>query len=110
MAYDEKLAQRLRSLLASQRDVAEKKMFGGLGFLVRGNMCVSASGRGGMLVRIDPGDSEEALARPHAKLMKMGGRTMNGWIIVGAAGLKNDGDLRGWVNRALAYVKTLPPK
>src|SRR5690242_17594702 len=73
MAYDEKLAQRLRALLAKERDVTEKKMFGGLGFLVRGNMCVSASGKGGMLVRIDPEDSDEALARPHATLMEMGG-------------------------------------
>ena len=110
MAYDEKLAQRLRTLLAKERNVTEKKMFGGLGFLVRGNMCVSASGKGGMLVRIDPKESDEAIARPHATLMEMGGRTMAGWIRVDAAGFKSERQLETWVNRALAYVKTLPAK
>jgi TfoX/Sxy family transcriptional regulator of competence genes len=110
MAYDEKLAQRLRTLLAKERNVAEKKMFGGLGFLVRGNMCVSASGKGGLLVRIDPEDSDEAIARPHASLMEMGGRSMAGWIRVDAAGLKSERQLESWVKRALEYVKTLPAK
>ena len=110
MAYDEKLAQRLRTLLAKERSVTEKKMFGGLGFLVRGNMCVSASGKGGMLVRIDPEESDEAIGRPHATLMEMGGRTMAGWIRVDAAGLETERQLASWVNRSLAYVKTLPAK
>src|SRR5690349_15833803 len=110
MAYDEKLAQRLRALLADERNVTEKKMFGGLGFLVQGNMCVSASGKGGMLVRIDPEESDEAIGRPHARLMEMGGRTMAGWIRVDAAGLKSERQLASWVSRSLAYVKRLPAK
>ena len=110
MPYDEKLAQRIRTLLAKERNVTEKKMFGGLGFLVRGNMCVSASGKGGMLVRIDPEESDKAISRPHATLMKMGGRTMAGWIRVDAAGFKSERQLESWVNRALEYVKTLPAK
>ena len=110
MAYDERLAQRLRTLLAKERKVTEKKMFGGVGFLVRGNMCVSASGKGGMLVRIDPEKSGEAIARPHATLIEMGGRKMAGWIRVDAEGLKSERQLESWVNRALEYVKTLPAK
>ena len=110
MAYDEKLAERLRVLLADERHVTEKKMFGGLAFLVSGNMCVSASRTGGLLVRVDPAESEAALKQPHAALMKMGGRSMSGWIIVGALGLKSDRALRGWVTRALVYAKSLSPK
>jgi TfoX/Sxy family transcriptional regulator of competence genes len=110
MPYDEKLAERLRTLLAKERNVTEKKMFGGIGFIVRGNMCVSASGKGGILVRIDPEESDAAIARPHATLMEMGGRKMAGWIRVDAAGLKSERELESWVRRALEYVKTLPAK
>jgi TfoX/Sxy family transcriptional regulator of competence genes len=110
MAYDEDLANRLRELLADQEAVTEKKMFGGLAFLLHGNMSVSASRNGGLLVRIDPAETDAALARPHVELMAMGGRTMDGWITVAPEGLKTKRELAGWVKRSVAFVKTLPPK
>ena|SRR5581483_9365987 len=111
MAYDEELAQRLRTLLAEQGEATEeKKMFGGLGFLVRGNMSVAASGQGGLLARIGPEDADECLARPGAEPMEMRGRTMTGWIRVSSDALASDNDLGWWVDRSLAYVRTLPPK
>jgi TfoX/Sxy family transcriptional regulator of competence genes len=110
MAYDEDLANRLRELLADEDAVSEKKMFGGLAFLLHGNMTVSASRNGGLLARIDPGETEAALARPHVELMRMGGRTMDGWITVAPDGLKTKRQLAAWVNRSLAYVRTLPAK
>jgi TfoX/Sxy family transcriptional regulator of competence genes len=110
MAYDEDLANRLRELLADEDAVTEKKMFGGLAFLLRGNMSVSASRNGGLLARIDPDDTDAALARPHVTLMEMGGRTMDGWITVAPEGLKTKRELAAWVNRSVAFVKTLPPK
>jgi TfoX/Sxy family transcriptional regulator of competence genes len=110
MPYDKELAQRLRELLADERGITEKKMFGGLAFLVNGNMCVSASGQGGLLVRIDPADTQAALARPHATRMAMGGRTMDGWIRVAPDGARTAREIGAWVKRSLAYVKALPPK
>jgi len=110
MAYDEDLANRLRELLADEDAITERKMFGGLAFLLRGNMSVSASGRGGLLVRIDPAQTDAALARAHATLMNMGGREMEGWIRVAPEGLVTKRELAAWVKRSLAYVKTLPPK
>jgi len=110
MAYDEDLAHRLRELLTEEVAVTEKKMFGGLAFLMNGNMCVSASRKGGLLVRIDPADTDAALARPHVKLMKMGGRTMAGWIIVAPEGVKTKREVAAWVKRGVAFAKTLPPK
>ncbi len=110
MAYDEDLANRLRELLADEAAVTEKKMFGGLAFLVNGHMCVAASGQGGLLARVDPGDTEAAVARPHASRMEMRGRTMDGWIRVDDEGIRRMPDLRAWVQRSLAYVKSLPPK
>jgi hypothetical protein len=110
MAYDEDLANRLRELLADEDAIAEKKMFGGLAFLLHGNMSVSASRNGGLLVRIDPADTDAAIARPHVALMEMGGRTMDGWITVAPEGVKTKRQLAGWVKRSVAYVKTLPPK
>lgn len=110
MPYDEDLANRLRELLAGEDAVTEKKMFGGLAFLVRGHMSVSASGAGGLLVRIDPADTDAALARPHTARMEMRGRTMDGWIRVAPEGLKTKRQLAAWVGRSLTFVKTLPPK
>jgi TfoX/Sxy family transcriptional regulator of competence genes len=110
MAYDEDLANRLRELLANQGAVTEKKMFGGLAFLLNGHMSVSASRSGGLLARIDPADTDAALERPHVALMEMGGRTMDGWITVAAAGLETEGELAAWVERSVSFVKTLPPK
>jgi TfoX/Sxy family transcriptional regulator of competence genes len=110
MAYDEDLANRLRELLAHETGISEKKMFGGLAFLMHGNMSVSASRNGGLLVRIDPAETEAALARPHVGLMKMGKRTMDGWITVAPEGLETKRDLAAWVKRSLRFVSTLPPK
>jgi TfoX/Sxy family transcriptional regulator of competence genes len=110
MAYDEDLAHRLRELLADEDAVREKKMFGGLAFLFHGNMSVSASRNGGLLVRIDPADSEACLKRPDVALMQMGGRRMDGWITVAPDGLKTKRQLAAWVKRGVDYAKTLPPK
>jgi TfoX/Sxy family transcriptional regulator of competence genes len=110
MPYDEDLADRIREQLAGEDAVTERRMFGGLAFLVHGHMCVSASHTGGLLARVDPAASDGALAQPHAAKMEMGGRSMHGWIKVAAEGVEGDGDLRSWVERSLAYVRTLPPK
>jgi TfoX/Sxy family transcriptional regulator of competence genes len=110
MAYDEDLANRLRELLADEDAIAEKKMFGGLAFLLHGHMSVSASGKGGLLARIDPADTDAALARPHVTRMEMAGRSMDGWIRVAPEGVRTKRQLASWVNRSLAFVRTLPPK
>jgi TfoX/Sxy family transcriptional regulator of competence genes len=110
MPYDEDLVHRLRELLADEDAITEKKMFGGLALLLHGHMSVSASRTGGLLVRIDPAETDAALARPHVELMKMGGRTMEGWIIVAPDGLKTKRELAAWVKRSVAFVGTLPPK
>ena len=110
MAYDEELANRLRELLSGERGITEKKMFGGLAFLLHGNMCVSASGQGGLLARVDPRGTQSALARPHVALMEMGGRSMDGWLRVAPEGVKTNRQLSAWVTRSLAYARTLPPK
>ena len=95
MPYDEDLAGRLRELLAGEAGITEKKMFGGLAFLLNGHMSVSASGRGGLLARVDPADTEAALERPHAARMEMGGRSMDGWITVAPEGLADEARARG---------------
>jgi TfoX/Sxy family transcriptional regulator of competence genes len=110
MAYDEDLAERLRELLAGEKGISEKKMFGGLAFLVQGNMCVSASGQGGLLARIDPAETEAALARPHVSLMVMGGRSMDGWVRVAPEGVRTKRQLSSWVTRSLAFARGLPAK
>ena len=110
MAYDEDLAHRLREQLADQDGVSEKKMFGGLAFLLHGNMTVSASRNGGLLARIDPADTDAALAKPHVALMEMRGRTMDGWITVAPEGVRTKRELAAWVRRSVAFVATLPPK
>lgn len=110
MAYDEDLANRVRELLADEDAITERKMFGGLAFLLGGHMSVSASRNGGLLVRIDPADTDAALARRHVASMRMGGRTMDGWITVAPEGLRTRRQLSAWVERSVAYAKTLPPK
>jgi hypothetical protein len=109
MAYDEDLAERIRGHLAGE-PVVEMKMFGGLAFLLNGNMSVSASRTGGLLARIDPADTEAALARPHASRMEMGRRSMDGWIAVAPEGVRTKRQLEPWVRRSVAFVRTLPPK
>ncbi len=110
MAYDLDLANRLREQLAGEDGVSEKAMFGGLAFLVGGHMAVAASGQGGVLVRIDPDRSTDALSRPHATLMEMRGRSMAGWIRVAPEGVRSARQLAPWVRRGVAYARSLPPK
>jgi TfoX/Sxy family transcriptional regulator of competence genes len=110
MAYDEQLADRLRDLLAGDTGVAEKKMFGGLSFLVNGNMAVAASGQGGILVRVDPAESEQLVKTTPAEEMVMRGRSMAGWLRLDSAEVSTDADLRAWVERGVGYARSLPPK
>ena len=110
MAYDEALAERIRSLVSSEPRVTEKKMFGGLSFLIGGNMAVAASGQGGLLVRVDPEESDELVASTTATLMEMGGRSMRGWLRLDSADVSSDGDLAAWVERGATYARSLPAK
>jgi hypothetical protein len=111
MAFDEDLAWRLREALAAAgATVTEKKMFGGLAFLVGGNMCISARGGGGLLARVDPAAEAAALAESGAKPMDMGRGPMAGWITVDPDGVASDEAVKAWVDRSLSYVSSLPPK
>jgi hypothetical protein len=110
MPYDEDLAHRLRELLAGESGVTEKKMFGGLAFLLHGNMTVAASHTGGLLARLDPADAGDWLAPPQVAPMEMGGRTMEGWLMVAPEAVATDDELTAWVERSAAFVRTLPPK
>jgi TfoX/Sxy family transcriptional regulator of competence genes len=109
MAFDEGLAQRLREQLDGTGRVVERKMFGGLAFLVEGNMCVGVMGDE-LIARIGPEATEAALGRPGSRLFDFTGRPMKGWVMVEPGALEEDDDLAGWVGEALAYVRTLPPK
>src|SRR3954465_11594732 len=104
MAYDENLANRLRELLADEDAITEKKMFGGLAFLLHGNMSVSASRNGGLLARIDPAETEAALERPRVSRMERGRRTMDGWITVAPEGVRTKRQLEPWVRRSVSFV------
>ena len=110
MAYDEDLANRIREAMAGEAGVTEKKMFGGLAFLVGGNMAVAASGQGGLMVRVSPEETEELVAKPHAKPFVMRGREMDGWLRVDAEGVRTKRGLEPWVRRGVAYARSLPPK
>ena len=110
MPYDEKLAERIRDLLAEEPDLREQKMFGGLAFLIGGNMAVAASGQGGLLVRVDPAESERLLATTGAAPMEMGGRAMRGWLRVEDDAVRTRRQLATWVGRGAAYARSLPPK
>ena len=110
MAYDEDIAGRIRALLADEAGVTEKKMFGGLAFLIGGNMAVAADSKGGAMVRIDPAESERLAASPGAELMEMRGRRMDGWLHVDAEYLQRHEQLSEWVTLGVAYARSLPPK
>lgn len=110
MAYDVELANRIREAVRAERGLTEKRMFGGLAFLVHGNMAVSASSKGGLLLRIDPADSESLLSEPHVHRFAMRGREMDGWLRVDATALETDDELRRWVNHGVTYARSLPPK
>jgi TfoX/Sxy family transcriptional regulator of competence genes len=107
MAYDEALAHRIRELVANEQGLTEKKMFGGLAFLIDGNMAVAASGQGGLLVRVDPAKSDELVASTDARPMEMRGREMAGWLRVDPA---DDDELSAWVERGVSFARSLPPK
>ena len=110
MAYDEALAERIREHLAGERGITEKKMFGGLAFLLNGNMSVAASGQGGLLVRVDPDESDALTKKPGASLMEMSGRQMPGWMRVDADAVRTKQQLSTWVDRGVGYARSLPPK
>jgi TfoX/Sxy family transcriptional regulator of competence genes len=110
MAYDEDLANRVRELLAGEDGVAEMPMFGGLAFLLNGNMAVAVSSKGGLMLRCDPEERDAALARPHTGPMLMRGRPAKGWLRVEAEGLRRKRQLEPWVRRGVAFARSLPPK
>lgn len=110
MAYDEALADRIRDLIGDEPALSEKKMFGGLAFLVGGNMAVAVSGQGGILVRVDPAESERLLDTTAAFPMEMRGRSMKGWLRVDDADVATDDQLATWVDRGTSYARSLPPK
>lgn len=110
MTYDEDLAERIRELTARESALTEMKMFGGLAFLVNGNMAVAASGQGGILVRVDPEESDLLVAKTNAFPMEMRGREMKGWLRVDAEQVRTKPQLSKWVERGLTYARSLPPK
>lgn len=110
MAYDEDLANRIRELIARDADVTERRMFGGLAFLVGGHMSVTASRQGGLMVRVDPEDTEALLAKPHTGPFEMRGRELQGWLRVDAEGVRTKRQLEPWVKRGVVYARSLPPK
>ena len=109
MAYDEDLANRVREVVGREKGLTEKRMFGGLAFLINGNMAVSASGQGGLLLRVDPAETEVLVKDPAARPFEMRGREMDGWVRVDADELDDDA-FAHWVRIGVTYAKTLPPK
>jgi hypothetical protein len=110
MAYDEDLANRIRELVQGERGLTEKRMFGGLAFLIGGNMAVSASGQGGLLLRVDPAETEALASEPHVRRFEMRGREMDGWLRVDPEAVKSDKAFRRWVSYGISYARSLPPK
>jgi TfoX/Sxy family transcriptional regulator of competence genes len=110
VAYDEKLAQRIRSILAKEPGLSERKMFGGIGFMVHGNMAVAANSKGGVMVRVDPEHGRELLEDPRYQPMEMRGRMMHGWLHIEPDAVASEESLREVVRHGLDYVRTLPPK
>jgi TfoX N-terminal domain len=110
MAYDHDLADRVRELVASERGVDEQLMFGGLAFLINGNMSVAASGQGGLLVRVSPEDGDSLIDGDQVTAMVMRGRAMSGWLRVDAAAVDTDSGLRQWVARGVGFARSLPAK
>ena len=110
MAYDTDLANRIRELTGTEPNLSEMEMFGGVAFLVSGNMAVVVSAHGGLMLRVDPAQTGTLLAKPHAAPMVMRGRPMNGWLRVAPEGVKTKAQLQRWVGRGIGYARTLPAK
>lgn len=110
MPYDEELANRIRELALTEPGVSERRMFGGLAFLVDGNMSVGVSGQGGLMVRVEPAETDALVDEPYARPFEMRGRAMQGWLRVDAEGVKTKRQLERWVARGIAYARSLPSK
>ncbi len=110
MPYDEELADRIRDLIGGETGLSEQKMFGGLAFLIWGNMAIAASGQGGVLVRVDPEQSDELVASTSAQVMEMRGRQMRGWLRVSSDDVRTKRQLSKWVELGRAYARSLPAK
>ena len=109
MAYDEGLAGRIRQALSGSPEIVEKKMFGGIGYLLNGNMACGVNGDA-LIVRVGPEAYKSALAEPYTAVFDLTGRPMTGWVVVKADGIASDEALQGWVERGLAFARTLPAK
>lgn len=109
MAFDTKLADRIRAALGERKGLTEKKMFGGIGFMLGGNMACGVHGEQ-MIVRLDPAETDDALARPHTRRFDLTGKPMKGWILMEPAGVATDDDLTRWVSVGAKYAESLPPK
>ena len=109
MAFDEALAERIRRGLARKKGIEEKRMFGGIGFLLKGNMLVGVW-KESLIVRLGPEEGDEALKEPHVSEFNITGRSMKGWVLVAPQGVKDDDQLKGWVQRAVKLVGKLPAK
>jgi hypothetical protein len=110
MAYDEDLANRIREQVRAEEGLTEMRMFGGLAFLINGNMAVAASGKGGLLLRVDPARTGALLAEPHASAFEMRGRSMDGWLRIEPEGVTTARQLKRWINHGVTYARSLPPK
>jgi TfoX/Sxy family transcriptional regulator of competence genes len=110
MAYDEDLASRIRELIASEDGFTEQKMFGGIGYLIDGNMAVGVSGEGGLMIHCPKEETEALLAKPGARPFEMRGREMKGWLRVDAESVSTERELESWVMESVAFARALPPK
>jgi len=110
MAYDEDLANRIREVVQIESGLTEKRMFGGLAFMINGNMAVSASGQGGLLLRVDPAQTAELVRPPQVRRFQMRGREMDGWLHIDPSAAQADADFRRWVSTGISYARSLPPK
>jgi TfoX/Sxy family transcriptional regulator of competence genes len=110
MAYDQDFANRIRAELAGVDGITEKPMFGGLAFLLHGNMAVGIMSTGDLMVRVGPEGTDDALAKPQTRLFEMRGRSMTGWVIVALDGVKTKRQLAPWVKRGVSFASSLPPK
>ena len=110
MAYDEDLAARIRDLLSGAADITERNMFGGLAFLAGGNLAVAASGQGGLMVRVEPAQTDRLVASPGVRPLEMRGRPLDGWVRVDADQVRTERQLEAWVERGVGFARSLPPK